>query len=239
MTHYLYSRSREGWEGFEHNVRQRIIQSGARTVAELGAGANPLLSLNFVRDVGFRYICIDVSGEELAKAPCEYTKIIQDIGARDCTISGEVDLVFSKMLVEHVPFADVMHRNIFQMLRPGGFAIHFFPTLFAPPFVLNYLAPESLSRWLVSKFQPQRDIGGRQSKFPAYYRWCRGPTQRQVSRFTRVGFEVVEYHGFFGHDGYYRRLGPILWFHRKLCDWLVAHPVAHLTSYSFVVLQKP
>src|ERR1700721_1406514 len=52
------------------------------------------------------------------------------------------DLVFSKMLCEHLPDARTFHANCLRLLRPGARAVHFFPTLYTLPFVANRLIPE-------------------------------------------------------------------------------------------------
>lgn len=75
-------------------------------------------------------------------------------------------------------------------------------------------------------------------KFPAFYRWCRGPTQNQFARFRRIGYEVLAYRGFFGHE-YYNRLPGVRWIHERLTDVLVRHPVPALTTLACVILRKP
>lgn len=47
------------------------------------------------------------------------------------------DVVESQNVAEHVRDPEAMHHNIHAMLKPGGVAIHFFPTLFAVPFIVN------------------------------------------------------------------------------------------------------
>ena len=47
------------------------------------------------------------------------------------------------MLAEHVPDGYRFHSNLFELLKPGGVAFHFMPTLYSPPFVINRLLPET------------------------------------------------------------------------------------------------
>lgn len=213
-------------------VEGLIARTGARRVCELGAGANPALSLEFVREHQLEFVITDVSSDELSKAPAGYESRVVDLNARHAEVPQGFELAFSREVVEHIREPEVFHRNVFSMLAPGGRAMHHFPTLYGLPFLANRLLPERLTSYLLERLDPARHRGGRHEKFPAFYRWCRGPTRRQVARFRSLGFEVEEYVGFFGHS-YYAGL------ENRLAGWLVEHPQPLLTSYGCVVLRKP
>ena len=138
------------------------------------------------------------------------------------------------MLAEHITNAPQFHANIRKILAPEGVAAHFFPTLYAIPFLMNRMIPESLSDRLLSVFAPRDRF--QRAKFPAYYQWCRGPTRRQFQRLASVGLAVVEYIGFFGHGGYYRRLPGIRQIHELATRMLMKFPNPCLTSYAFLVV---
>ncbi|MGH9672283.1 MAG: class I SAM-dependent methyltransferase, partial [Bryobacteraceae bacterium] len=124
---------------------------------------------------------------------------------------------------------------VHSLLRPGGLAFHFFPTLFALPFVANWLLPERVSAIALGLFSPRDPVSHR--KFPAYYRWCRGPTVSQQRRFERLEYRVEEYAGFFGHD-YYRRIPLARTVQTCVAQYLLRHPIRLLTSYAYLVLRK-
>jgi hypothetical protein len=63
-------------------------------------------------------------------------------------------------------------NNIHTLLRPGGVALAFFPTLYAPVFMVNRMIPEKLSRAIVHALYPARRDGGSDPKFPALYDHC-------------------------------------------------------------------
>lgn len=234
-----YGLTDDAWAGFAERVRQLIAAHGCRTVCEIGGGANPTLPLSFVQQHGLDYVIIDISAVELAKAPAGYRTRVQDVTQPLTGEEGTYDLVFSKMLAEHVRDGEMFHRNMFRLLRPGGVAFHFFPTLYAPPYVLNLLLPERVTERIVHLFQSGREKSGRLGKFPAYYRWCRGPTSRQLARLESVGFRIERYTGFFGHPGYYKKLRVIERIHRAMAAWLQRHPSPWLTSFAYAVLVKP
>jgi 2-polyprenyl-3-methyl-5-hydroxy-6-metoxy-1,4-benzoquinol methylase len=143
------------------------------------------------------------------------------------------------MLAEHIEDGPNFHKNIYNLLAPSGIAFHFFPTLYAPPFIVNKFSLEWLTSKVLNLFQKGRHSHGNKAKFPAYYSWGKGPTKYQIQRFTSLGYEIVEYIGSFGHSGYYRRLPPIENLHTRLANWLVSNPLPWLTSFAYITLSKP
>ncbi len=233
-----YADSEKAWRHYDEFLRDLIESRGYRTICEVGGGANPTFSEEFVSERGLDYVIMDVSQEELDKAPSVYRKVCADIVGSVVDGEGRFDLVFSKMLAEHVQSGERFHRNVARLLRPGGIAVHFFPTLFAPPFVLNTLLPERLAESILHMIQAGRERSGKRAKFPAYYSWCRGPRREQIARLERLGYKVEKYIGFFGHAGYYRKLPLIERAHVLLAKWLVRHPIPAITSFAWVVLRK-
>ncbi len=215
-------------------VRSRIEPGMA--ICEIGGGANPLLSRDERERLGLTYTLMDIDPDELAKAPDDLHKIALDITSRP--LPQTFDIVVSKHLAEHVSDPEPMHRHIGAMLRPGGVAIHFFPTLYSAPFVLNRLIPERLAQRILLHLQPCRAKGGQHGKFPAYYRWCRGPTRHQIRRLLSTGLEVDEYIASFGH-AYYAGAPLLQRLENAKTRCLLRHPIAHLTSYAIVVLRRP
>ncbi len=139
---------------------------------------------------------------------------------------------------EHVDDGERYYRNIFAALRPGGVTAHCFSTLYALPFLANRLLPEGLTSRLLDLFNPRDRY--RQDKFPAHYSWSRGPSRRSIRRLRRLGYEVVEYRGYFGHPYYDRpALKPLRALEDAKAAWLCRHPIPALTSYAVVILRKP
>ena len=70
-------------------------QPGAR-ICEIGGGANPTLPTAFVKRYGIDYTVVDISAEELAKAPEGYRKVQADVTASDHGIQGPFELSLRK-----------------------------------------------------------------------------------------------------------------------------------------------
>src|SRR5688572_11584362 len=201
---YLFSKNE--WNEYPEFVQGLVREYCARTICDVGGGANPVLSWHFVSENQLDCTLLDISGEELEKAPKGYRKLIQDIEAEENDLKEQFDMVITKMMAEHLKNGELFHKNIFTMLRPGGVAVHYFPTLYALPFLVNKLIPEWLSSLLLDVFRPRDRY--QLGKFPAYYSWCYGPTPAMLGILTGIGYEILEYRGYFGNT-YYCRI-PII-----------------------------
>lgn len=230
-----FGHSRVAWSEHLPYLRQLFEDHKVSRVCELGAGANPALGLHETNSRGLEYTLLDISAAELAKAPAGFRKVQADLCASQLELDGPYDFVFSRMLLEHVTDARQFHANVWRMLRPGGVAFHFFPTLYSPVFLANRLIRPAWSERLLRALAP-RDPQ-REKKFAAYYQWCEGPSSRQIHRYGELGYDVLAYQGFFGH-GYYAKIPLIGRLHRVVSEWLVAHPLPSLTSYAYLVLKR-
>lgn len=222
----------------KEHCRQLIASNGFRTICEIGGGRSPLFTRDEATAMGLDYTILDISGAELRAAPDHVKKIEADIGALDLSrLPGRYDFMFSRMLAEHVSNATAMHRNVLQMLRPGGIAFHYFPTLYTPAFLANRLLPEGAARRLLFFIFPWRRKE-QLSKFPARYARCFGPTSRMRRYFERLGYRIEEYRPFYGTD--YLMGIPILGFLDRMFTRIVARRRSpRFTSYVWLVLRKP
>lgn len=190
-----------------HHYRDTIIslsqEMGLTDHLEIGGGRVTLFTPGEAADFGFNITINDISAQELSMAPEEFDKALCDIGsdAASSTLSPEsYDLVYSKMVMEHVANVPQMWRNTYDALRPGGVAVAFYPTLFAPPFVVNHLIPEKLSGSILRRFFPDRGDTGDQPKFPALYSHCYGSMARMQPLLDTVPFQEVVLLPFYGYS---------------------------------------
>jgi SAM-dependent methyltransferase len=224
---------------FSRRLDRRLEQLGAGKICELGGGARPAIELEFLERQQLSCLVVDISEAELLKAPAGYATLVGDVSSSAFSTGGhdgQYDLVFSRVLAEHVLDARQFHSNIRSLLKPGGIAMHFFPTLWWPPFIVNRLLPEAFAAKILLRLQPWRESSGRSGKFPAHYHWCFGPTAAQVARFAEVGFDVEHCVAYFGENSH--APGPIL---GRLNDawtrWMVRRPNFHFTTYATYVLR--
>ena len=211
-----------------------IIKTGGYTaICELGGGREPLFSPRDVADLGLAYTIVDVSQRELDRAPVGYAKVCADVCSPD--LVPAYDFVFSRMLAEHVRDGDAMHRNIFRLLSPGGTALHFFPTLYHPAFVANRLLPTGLTGRLVRKLQPDRSAD---SKFPAYYSKCFGPTPKMRRYFTGLGYVIAAYRPFYG-TSYLERIPGLRVLETAFDRAAARRQSSRFSAFAWLELRKP
>ncbi|SEA80508.1 Methyltransferase domain-containing protein [Rubrimonas cliftonensis] len=210
-------------------------------VLGLGGGAYPTIAGDPAR--GVISVLADIDPAELAKAETRFDRTI----CVDATAPlrefvrtvGEAryDLILSHMFVEHVRDPVAVHRNCHAALPPGGRAIHAYPINNNLAMGLNSVLPERVSREILKIAQPNRDLAGRDGKFPAYYKRCHSPSARSKRYFEGLGFEVESRHVFSGH-GYFARL-PVLRDLERLSRRVVVALQLPLVTYGIVVLRKP
>jgi len=232
-----YKDSLEAWDNYHQFLHDLILRHKPEKICEIGAGANPAIHLDFIHTQGIEYTIIDISQDELDKAPQGYIKVCADITSDEIKLENSYDFVFSKMLAEHVPDGKQFHMNVRKLLKSGGMAFHFFPTLFSLPFSANKIMPEYISYKLLTLFAKERDNEGKFGKFPAYYNMCYGPTAKQIKTFISMGYNIDSYIGFFGHT-YYKKIPPLNFLSRLATKLLIKFPLNFLTSYSYLLLVK-
>lgn len=236
MANITYGLSAHAWAGYEEALRRLIEEKRVNKICEVGGGANPSLPIEYISSHNLDYTVFDISEEELKKTPPGYKTKVADICAKNLDFNEKFDLVFSKMLAEHLADGETFHRNVYNMLNEGGLAFHFFPTLYTIPFIVNKITPRSVSSALLDIFAPRDRV--RFVKVPAYYNWCRGPTNRQIRRFETLNYNVLEYRGFFGLEGYYRKIPFMKYVDATATNFLIRHPLPYLTAYAYVLLKK-
>ncbi len=215
-----------------------LIDAGAGRICDVGGGARPVLAPGQLERYAVDYLVLDESSEELEHAGERYrraTASILDAAAIAAIASehGGFDVVHSRWTAEHVRDGRRFHENVYALLRPGGAALHLFPTLYAPPFVVNRMLPGSLADGLLFRVCPDRS-----KKFKPYYSWCRGPSAAQLRRLESVGFVIERYTGYFGH-GFYRRVPPLALAQRTFNRVMLSHPLPAMTAFALVLLRRP
>ena len=240
MTEIKYATWQEfpGWTRSEAFIKGLVQEGGYKSILEIGAGANPTLGTDYLQSKpGMVYTTNDIDATELAKADPRYRTLLADFTKTKIDLPEKYELIFSKMVNEHVRSGENYYRNIFNCLEPGGTTFHLFSTLYCLPFLINRLVPEFVSSRLLSIFNPRDEF--QHAKFKAYYNWSRGPTKAMLNRFESLGFQVKKYNGYFGHP-YYRKRVPALHKLEVLKAKILTHtPLPLFTSYAFVELKKP
>lgn len=216
----------------------RLIASKSRPdIIEIGAGRSPLFSGSDLPENVGSYTIGDISRQELDLAPGSWNKCCFDVCGDISSIRARFDLAFTRMLAEHVPDGYRFHSNVFALLKPGGVAFHFMPTLYSPPFVLNKMLPEFISGGILRAFFANRNQG-EIPKFPARYSMCTGKSARQVRRLLSIGYADVDIRTFYGHN-YFSKIPIVRELDEGLTRLAFKRGLTQLGAYAYVTLAKP
>lgn len=232
--------SQWGWDHYEATILGLAHQFCLRSVCEIGGGREPLFTQEQAARNGIDLIVNDIDAGELAlTGPGLRTArfdIAGDLSEPDVRRGG-YDMMVSRMVFEHVDGVERAWANIHELLAPGGVALAFFPTLWAPVFALNHVLPEKVSHAIVHTLFPARRDGGRNPKFAALYDWCRGNPALLEPMLKRAGFAEIHVQRFWGH-GYFDRMPGL-----KQADHVFNAVAARIgwnfvTTYAYVVVRK-
>ncbi len=222
---------------YKAEVARLIASKSGPDIIEIGAGRNPLFSDTDLPESVGSYTIGDISRKELDLAPGSWNKFCFDICGDVSSIPARFDLAFTRMLAEHVPDGYRFHSNVFSLLKPGGIAFHFMPTLYSPPFVINKLLPESISQGILRAFFVNRnedDI----PKFPARYSMCTGNSARLNRRFLSIGYAGVDIRTFYGHN-YFSKIPIVRELDSGLTRLAYKRGLTQFGAYAYVTLVKP
>lgn len=195
------------FDRYKDTVTALARDGGLTRHLDIGGGRDPLFEPAELDALGFTVTLNDISARELALAPDRYRKVRCDITAPDApALLGETchDLAYCRMVMEHVADVPALWRTIHAVLAPGGVAVSFFPTLYAPPFVLNRLVPERLSSAILHAVDRNRGEDGDNPKFPAFYNYCRGGAGTLAPLLSDIGFAEVTVLPFWGYSYFWK-----------------------------------
>ena len=231
-----------GWDRSGDFIKKLILSNNSKRIGDVGGGRMPRIDLDFIRKNDIDYYLFDISASELALADAAYHKIEMDVccdeqGFKKIAAPRDLDLIFSHMLLEHLPDPMAAHRNFFKMLKPGGVSVHMFPSKNNFPLLLNSMIPESVSRTILRLVQPHRNEIGEEGKFEAFYHYCGVPRDSTLKAYEAIGYEVVGQTRYVGHE-YYRRIPPLAALERKLRP-LIARLGLPFISAHLLILRKP
>ncbi|WP_306225587.1 class I SAM-dependent methyltransferase [Bosea beijingensis] len=228
------------WEHYEATILGLAHQFGLRSVCEIGGGRDPLFTQEQATRNGIDLIVNDIDAGELARTGrglrTARFDIAGDLSEPDIR-RGSYDMMVSRMVFEHVDGVERAWANIHELLAPGGVALAFFPTLWAPVFALNRILPDKVSHAIVQALFPARRDGGDDPKFPALYDWCRGDPAVLEPMLKRAGFADIHVQRFWGH-GYFERMPGL-----KQIDHVFNAVAARIgwnlvTTHAYVVVRK-
>jgi SAM-dependent methyltransferase len=172
---------------YETIVAKYMNARPGQLVADVGGGRSCPFAKDRLPELRTRIVAVDVSEEEIKHNHDVDETRVANIMERLPFAPGEVDMIVSRSVLEHLTDLESFVANSHTALKSGGYFIHLIPARYAPFAVINRALPAWFSKKVLYFFHPKvKGICG----FPAFYDRC------SHSAFTRVldaqGFEVED-----------------------------------------------
>jgi SAM-dependent methyltransferase len=227
------------WANYERVVRHLAEASRAKKLIEIGGGRDPLFGREALAELGAELTVNDISPAELAALPKGYRTACFDIAGNltpEEIARGGYDLAFSRMVFEHVADGKRAWENLFRLLAPGGIGLAFVPTLYAFPFVANWLLPDDFAARLVKSIYKNR-TDNEDPVFPARYSWTVASEKKLAPMLSSIGYREAMVVPFYGH-GYYQPFPIVRDIHAKFTEIARARDWRFFASYAYIAARK-
>ena len=180
-----------------------------------------------------RIIAVDVSREALENNHDVDEKRVADVTQGLPFGNGEVDLIVSRTVLEHLQNPEAFIGIARRILKRNGYFITLFPSKFAPFAFLNVLLPEKVSTKLLSYFFPEsRSLTG----FPAFYEKCYYSAIKSL--LEKHGFVTLDTYLSYYQSHYFRFFVPLFLASALYEIVLQALGAKDLCAYVLVVARK-
>jgi SAM-dependent methyltransferase len=198
-------------------------------IVDLGGGRSCSFADVVGRSRGVRIVAVDISPDELAANNDVDEVRVADVANGLPFRDGEVSLLVSRTLLEHIQGVPAAMSHIGRVVAPGGRTIHLVPcrnSLFA---LVGRLVPWRLARPVVHLvFPPGRGV----IEFEPYYDHCEPRTLERVLR--DAGFSQVRIDVSWAQTDYFQAFYPlfvVVWAYQALMRRL---NVRRLAAYAIV-----
>jgi ubiquinone/menaquinone biosynthesis C-methylase UbiE len=173
-------------------------------IVDLGGGRYCPFAAEVDRSRGTRVIAVDISQDELdANDTVDETRLA-DVAAGLPFADGEVSLLVSRTLLEHVKGVPAAIQNIGRVTAAGGRTIHLVPCRNSVFAIAARLVPWRVAKPILDRLVPSAEGV---VEFEPFYDHCEPETLRRL--FVEAGFEEVRIRACWSQADYFQSLFPV------------------------------
>jgi SAM-dependent methyltransferase len=204
-----------------------------QVVADIGGGKACVFAHLLDPATRPRLVAVDIAPEELAHNRDVDETRVADAAQGLPFADGELDMVVSKTVLEHVQGVGDFVEHAARVLRPGGYAVHLVPCRFAPFALVGKALPFDLAKGILHRLYPE-SIGV--VEFPIFYDSCYTSALKRLHE--EAGFRSTKFRWFYDQSGYFEAFLPA-WLASASYEAVIsALSLRNLTAYLIVVAQK-
>ncbi len=216
---------------YEVEIARYMNSRPKQLVVDVGGGKYCPFAKRRDPSMKARIVAVDISEEEMRDNQDVDEKRVANITQCLPFGTGEVDLIASRYVLEHVENLEAFVSNTNLTLRKGGYSIHLFPSKFAPFALINQALPKEPSKRLLYFLRPDTKGG-----FPAFYDDCYYSAMKALLQ--KHDFEVVKIHLTYYQSPYFNFLFPLFIVSAFYEALLYAFGLKNLCAYVLVVARK-
>jgi SAM-dependent methyltransferase len=200
LDRHFYPQSSRRWDDCLFRERVLAHLRAEHTMLDLGAGRGRIPEMNFRRIVAL--VCgLDPDESVLRNQNLDQARV--GVAEKIPWPDANFDVVFSDNVFEHLPDPMAAFREVYRVLKPGGYFFIKTPNRFHYVPLASSLTPHRFHQW----FNAKRETESRDT-FPTLYR---ANTRRRLRYLARAtGFEVVEITPVEGRPEYLR-FNPLMY----------------------------
>src|SRR5579859_488847 len=188
---------------YDRTVVKCASRLKAPVIVDVGGGKRCTFAPLIDKGTCARIIAVDVSEEELRHNTDVDDKRVADAAQGLPFADAEVDLIASRLVLEHVADVEAFVAHSARVLRKGGYSIHLMPGRFALFAIAARILPFNFAKSVVHVLRPQT-VGV--IEFPVFYDKCYYTALHET--FTRQGYEKVRVLPFYYSSDYYDAFFP-------------------------------
>jgi ubiquinone/menaquinone biosynthesis C-methylase UbiE len=189
---------------FERETEAALRELNDRaTVVDVGGGRSCAFADAVPRDRGVRIVAVDISSEELAHNEDVDETRVSDVAQGLPFGDGEVDLVVTRTLLEHVKGVPAAICHIGRIVKPNGTTLHLVPGRYSLFGLAARLLPFGPLKWLVHAVRPETRG---QVEFPVHYDHCHPAALERL--FRAAGFRNVKIEICWSQSSYFAPILP-------------------------------
>jgi ubiquinone/menaquinone biosynthesis C-methylase UbiE len=198
-------------------------------VADIGGGRTCSFANRLGVGRNIKVVAVDVSADELAANTTAHETRVGDVSRHIPFADGEVDLLVSRTLLEHIPDVESAAREMARVLKPGAQTLHLLPCRYALFAVIARILPFNLAKSVLHAVIPEsRGV----VEFDVFY--DHGHPRDLERMFSGAGFSEVQVECTWDQAAYFHAFFPVfvvVLFYQRLAE---ACRLRFLASYAIV-----